>query len=194
VPLTLPPLDLDGFPTHAIGPSTLLFRIHGRRRSPWWYSQDGSGRFDLVSFGNHGTCYLAEREMGSFVEIFRDAVPIAMPAIEERCTSEFSFPNELVVADCTSRAARGFGITAELHSGRDYSRPQAWALALASEGFDGIRYFVSHDPAQDLVGIALFGSVGDVPSRSEARDIDREVLANAEQQFGLRVLSTASGN
>jgi hypothetical protein len=193
VPLAQPPLDLGGFPIHVIKPSTPLFRIHRRRLNPWWYSRDGSGRFDLVSFGDHGTCYLAEREIGSFVETFRDTVPIAMLAIEERRTSEFFFPNELTVADCTSRAARGFGITAELHSGRDYSRPQAWATALALEGFDGIRYFVSHDPAQDLVGIALFGSAGDVPTESRPRDIDRGVLAAAELEFGLRALPTTEG-
>lgn len=143
-----------------------------------------------MSFGNHGTCYFAEEELGSFVEIFRDTAPIALTATSERGTSVCTFGGELLLADCTARTARGFGITAELHSGRDYSRPQAWAVALALAGFDGMRYFVSHDPAQNLTGVALFGTVGDVPGHSHLRDIDPEVLAAAERQFGLRVLPT----
>ena len=143
-----------------------------------------------MSFGKHGTCYLAEEEIGSFVEVFRDTSPIAPVATIERGTSVCAFPSDLVVADCTSRAARGFGVTAELHSGRDYSRSQAWAVALALAGFDGIRYFVSHDPAQSLVGIALFGTVGDTPGSNRLRDIDPDVLKMAELQFGLQILPT----
>jgi hypothetical protein len=188
VPLSQPPADLDGFPSHVVPPFSSLFRVHRRERSPWWYSRDGSGRFDLTFDGHRGTCYFAEEELGSFVEVFRDTVPIAPMAIQERCMSECSFSSELTLADCTSRLARGFGITAAVHATADYAQSQAWAWALALAGFDGIRYFVSHDPAQDLRGVALFGAIGAVPGRSETRDLDSQILASAERQFGLRVL------
>lgn len=189
-PLAWPPLDLDGFPGYATKPPTQMFRIHRKVHGPWLFSQDGTGRFDLTSFGDHGTCYLAEEELGGFVEVFRDTTPIAPAAAKERGTSVCTFSGELHLADCTSRLAREFGITGELHSGRDYNRPQAWAVALALAGFDGIRYFVSHDPAQKLVGVALFGTPGDVPADSRMRDIAPGVLTAAERQFGLRVLPT----
>jgi len=189
-PLAWPPLALDGFPRHVVKPSSRLFRIHRRDHGPWWFSRDGSGRFDLVSFGDHGTCYLAEEELGGFVEVFRDTAPIAPAATDERGTSVCTVGNDLVLADCTSRTARGFGITAELHSGRDYGRCQAWAIALALTGFDGIRYFVSHDPAQKLVGVALYGTLGEAPWPSYLREIDPKVLEAARQQFGLQVLPT----
>ncbi len=42
----------------------------------------------------------------------------------------------------------------------DYVVTQAWAAALHTGGFDGVRYLVRRDPAQDLVGVALFSSSG----------------------------------
>jgi len=65
-------------------------------------------------------------------------------------------------------------------------------LAFARSGFDGIRYLVSHDPAQMLVGIAVFGTAMDVPRRSRSREIDAGTVANAEGDFGLRVLPTSA--
>jgi RES domain len=144
-----------------------------------------------VSFGDSGTCYLAEEELGSFIEVFRDTIPIAPAAVAERGTSVCTFAKDLLLADCTSRTSRAFGITAELHSGRGYSRSQAWAVALALAGFDGMRYFVSHDPAQDLIGAALFGAVGHVPGTARMRGIGPGVLEVARRQFGVRVLPTA---
>jgi hypothetical protein len=96
-----------------------------------------------------------------------------------------------MLADCMSRLARAFGITAAIHSGEDYDRTQAWAAAFAPAGFDGVRYLVSHDPAQGYVGVALFGPAGaaDWPVASTA-PIDHELIREARWQFGIRVLRT----
>jgi hypothetical protein len=161
-------------------------RIHRRAHAPWWHCRDGSGRFDLVGHGELGTCYLAEDELASFVEVFRDFNPIPRHLIEERAISSLILGRDIRLADCTSRQSRRFGVTAAIHSGTDYGLTQKWAAAFAQDQFGGIRYFISHDPSQRLVGIALFGR-----SNSESgsmRPIPEEVLLAAEREFGLRTL------
>lgn len=134
---------------------------------------------------------MAEEELGSFVEVFRGTTPIAPDAVDARAASECSFESDLLLADCTSRKAREFGVTGEIHSTPHYDRPQAWALAFALAGFDGIRYYVSHDPAQTLVGIAIFGRILDFQGKSRSHAISDATLEIAERDFGLRVLPTA---
>lgn len=95
----------------------------------------------------------------------------------------------LALADCTARRARAFGVTAALHSSDDYALAQAWAAAFARSGFDGVRYFVSHDPAQRLVGVALFGPEGapDWPG-GRPHAMGEDLIQRAERLFGIRVL------
>ena len=55
--LGAPPAELSRFPRARLTSDTVLYRAHTRGRSPWWFSSDLSGRFDLLA--PHGTCYLA---------------------------------------------------------------------------------------------------------------------------------------
>lgn len=155
----------------------------------WWFSNTGVARFDLAP--PRGTCYWAERPLGSFVEVFRDHARLLESDVASRSLTTGRIASRLVLADCTQRRARAFGITGAIHSSENYSLTQRWAEHFAAHGFDGIRYYVSHDPAQRLVGIALFGSGGhDVPSWRLATDpIPATILAAAERHFGTRVLS-----
>jgi hypothetical protein len=62
------------------------------------------------------------------------------------------------------------------------------------EGFAGVRYLIRHDPAQKLLGIALFSNAGvgesdDWPSRREA-PLSSSLIAEAHWRFGYRVLPT----
>lgn len=50
-----PPRSLAGFPT-SFSPRSLV-RVGRRTNHTWWFSSDGSGRFDLDS--PEGTCYFA---------------------------------------------------------------------------------------------------------------------------------------
>lgn len=136
-----------------------------------------------------GTCYLAEDPLGSFVEVFRHTRLIAEEDVAARRLSTLRVRKALALADCTSRRARAWGVTATIHSGQDYSLTQSWAAAFSSTGFDGVRYFVSHDPAQRLVGVALFGPAGSPrwPAGRSAR-IAGELVRQAERSCGLRVL------
>lgn len=49
------PGDLAGFP--AVAPPKRLARVCRASEATWWFSSDGSGRFDLTP--PEGTCYLA---------------------------------------------------------------------------------------------------------------------------------------
>ena len=119
-------------------------------RGPWWFSSGTSQRFDLDP--PMGTCYLAEDPLGAFIEVFQDWMGAIVPAaeIEMRRLSTLSVPTAMVLADCTDQRGLAFGITAEIHSSVDRALTHAWAAAFAQTGFDGIRYLVRHDPAQQL--------------------------------------------
>jgi hypothetical protein len=86
--------------------------------------------------------------------------------------------------------ARAWGITAEIHSSPDYVKTQEWATAFANSGFDGICYFLRHDPAQHLTGIALFGPAGS-PSGFPAgfsEPIADDLIQDIAVRFGIRVV------
>lgn len=187
-PLGLPPADLSGFPRHELRRSATLYEIHLVGQSPWWFSSDGSGRFDLSS--PRGTCYLAEDPLGSFVEIFRDVGAVDQADINERRLSPLSVPQSVALADCTSSRARSFGLTAGIHSTEDYAKTQRWARAFAHHAYGGVRYLVSHDPSQRLVGVALFGDAGQRAWPYKEMPILPHLVLAARERFGIIVLPT----
>jgi hypothetical protein len=188
-PLRRPPDDLGGFPTYDLLRRETLYRLHRADRGPWWFSSDGSGRFDLG--GDRGTCYLAATPVGAFIEVFRVETVIPELELETRVLSSLPPPKRSRLADCTISAARKFGITGAIHTQPDYALPRAWAEALAAAGFAGIRYRLSHDPAQRELGIALFGSAGEgkFPVR-KSEPVPASVVDEARQRFGLVVAPT----
>jgi RES domain len=129
--------------------------------------------------------------VGAFVEVFQgfdEAIPIE--DVRVRRISVLSVPREMHLADCTQAHARRFGVTAEIHSGTSREQTQAWARAFARDGFEGVRFFVRHDPAQRRVGVALFGPWGEAtwPVLS-TEDIGADLVLDVERLFGIRVLS-----
>jgi hypothetical protein len=97
-------------------------------------------------------------------------------------------PREMVLADCTQPNARGFGMTAEIHSTPNRRLTQQWAAAFDHAGYDGIRYLVRHDPSQQNVAIALFESAGEAswPAQSP-NTISAVLLTQMKNTFGIRV-------
>lgn len=80
-------------------------------------------------------------------------------------------------------------MTAAIHSSPDYAVTQAWAAALRGRGFDGVRYYCGHDPAQRQIGIALFGEAGAASHPVvETMPIGDEVIRTVERRFGIHVL------
>jgi hypothetical protein len=186
-PLAKPPDDLSGFPSHAVNRRELFYRIHRAERSPWWFSNDGSGRFDLDA---RGTCYLAVSEVGAFIEVFRTGTVVPEAEVEARLLATLSVKRS-TLADCTTSKARRFGITGAIHTQPDYTLTRDWAEAFARAGFEGIRYRLSHDPSQRELGVALFGPAGeqDLPVRKSG-PIGAHVIAEAQRRFGLIVAPT----
>jgi RES domain len=188
-PLGLPPDDLTRFPSFDVDRRRSLYRIHRSDVGPWLFSGDGSGRFDLRD--GRGSCYLAVTPIGAFIEVFRVGTVIPEAEVEARSLSSLVPPTRTRLADCTVSAARKFGITGAIHTQPDYTAPQAWAEAFATAGFAGIRYRVSHDPAQRELGVVLFGDAGEqsLPvRRTEA--VPASVIEAARQRFGLIVAPT----
>ena len=188
-PLRRPRADLSGFPSYDLLRRETLYRIHRADRRPWWFSSDGSGRFDLR--GARGTCYLAATSVGAFVEVFRTDTVIPELEVEARVLSSLAPPKRSRLADCTVSPARRYGITGAIHTQPDYELPRVWAEALVAAGFDGIRYRLSHDPAQRELGVALFGPAGEAkfPIR-KTEPVPASLIDQARQRFGLVVAPT----
>jgi hypothetical protein len=185
-----PPAGLAGFPGFRSSRAS-LYRIHRARRSPWWFSSDGSGRFDLAPASGRGTCYLAREPAGAFLEVFRFWVLVPEEEVRVRRIARLPVP-PVLLADCTSGRSRAFGVTGEIHTTADYEMTQLWAAAFAAASFDGVRYLLRHDPGQRLNGVALFGAAGS-PSGPQPGGvpIGRQLIAAMERRFGIRVLPTA---
>jgi hypothetical protein len=166
--------------------------MHRVEHSPWWFSSDGSGRFDPVGTGAGG-CYFAERPLGSWVEVFRKQMLIPEAEVEARCLFTVATGRDLKLADVASRRALSFGVTAAVGADERYGESQRFAIAAVEAGVDGVRYLVRHDPAQKLYGIALFAAAGDGgpawPAGSSVA-IPDELVAEAARLFRYRVLPT----
>jgi hypothetical protein len=133
---------------------------------------------------------LAEEDLAAFVEVFQDWTGSILPRAEvsARRISRLYIPGPATLADCTSPRALAFGITAEIHSSPDRTRTRTWAAAFARAGFDGMRFFVRHDPAQRRVGIALFGPAGEAAWPVASTDeVSTDLLGRAHAIFGIQV-------
>ena len=186
-------MSLKRFPRRTLRGERTIYRIHQSARAPWWFSA-GNGRFDPVGTGM-GACYLAERALGAWVEVFRK--PQLLPEVEvaERSLLAVALKRDVRLADVTSRRALSFGVTASLGANEQYEKSQAFAVQALEAGFDGVRYFARHDPAQKLFGVALFGRAGEPepadplwPANSEP--IPDALVREAQRLFGYRVLPT----
>jgi hypothetical protein len=190
-------VTLERFPQRTLRADRQIYRIHRFRRhsgnTGWWFSSDGTGRFDPVGTGK-GSCYFAERALGAWVEVYRRQMLLAEAAVTDRWLMSVRVGRDLRLADLTSRRALQFGVTASLGANEQYDASQAFAADALGAGFAGIRYMVRHDPAQRLYGIALFGEAGEQAdtNRAEASILDYpipdELTAEAQRRFGYRVV------
>ena len=162
-------------------------RMHRGGHGAWWFSSDGSGRFDLEP--PNGTCYLAETPLGALIEHFDGIDLIPQEDLDQRRISILGPGRALRLADCTNSHARGFGVDLALSAGSDYARAQRFAAWFHDSGFDGVRYFLRNDPTATLIGIALFGPAGeqDLPVLSTA-PVDEATLEDAAGRFGVEVV------
>jgi RES domain-containing protein len=186
-------VTLDRFPRRTLRGDRTIYRIHRSAGRAWWFSSDGSGRFDPIGTGS-AACYLAERPLDGWIEVFRKQMLLSQADISGRALFSVDLGRDLRLADITSRRALEFGLTASLGANQCYRDSHAFAVRAIAAGFDGIRYLVRHDPAQRLYGLALFGAPG-APDPADPNwpegvdgDIPLELITEAERAFGYRVL------
>jgi hypothetical protein len=180
------PEELAGFPVWHVHAGTVLCRVTTSGLGPWWFSTGGHGRFDLPP--PRGTCYLADDEVGALLEVLGPIMVVSAGWARQLSVWHLGLPHQCSAADTTVRAARGFGITAELASMTPYDLPQRWAAAFAAAGHQGVRYRMRHDPGGNRA-LALFGAAGERSRWPQGyrREVDDEVLARLTAEAGVRV-------
>lgn len=150
------PGDLTGFP--AAAPPKRLMRVCRSGHGTWWFSSDGSGRFDLHP--PEGTCYLATDAFAAIREATRLG-PVSTAWVQDRELREVPSPDRNARLAATTRQAAGrYGVTTELATVIPYDLSRRWAIAFRTEHFDGIRHQLRHDQRARTSGIALFGPAG----------------------------------
>jgi len=186
-PPGLPHGDPARFPCHETRGEASWCRMHRGEHGAWWFSSDGSGRFDLAP--PDGACYLAETPLGALIEHFDGIDVILQGDLDERRVSILGRGTPLRLADCTSSHARSFGVDLALSAGADYTRTQRFAAWFRDSGFQGVRYFLRNDPTATLIGVALFGPSGEhgLPVLSTS-PIDEATLNEAASMFGIQVV------
>jgi hypothetical protein len=186
--LPAPPDELPELPSTKLG-SKLLWRIHPADVDAWFFDVGPDGRFNLAG---SGTCYLAEKPIGAFVEKFgrllRPGGVIPEPLVDARRLSRLRPPKSKVVDLTDPTVLRLVGLTSEIHSTSDYNLTQGWALALQEAGYDGIRYKARHDPRGKLVSIALFGSGKSARSGAKTTTVPVDLIHEASATFAITVL------
>ena len=181
-----PPVEaLAGFPVWHVHAGTVLCRVTSSSLGPWWFSSDASGRFDLAP--PRGTCYLADDEVGALLEVLGPVLVVSPVWAGRLSMWHLGLPAQCSAADTTVRAARGFGVTAELASITPYELPQRWAAAFAATGHQGVRYRIRHDPAGTRA-LALFGAAGERRwPRGRRQQIGSALLSRLSGETGIRV-------
>ena len=149
-----PPPSLRGFPSSA--PPKELVRVCRRGRETWWFSSDGSGRFDLHP--PHGTCYLAADPIGAIREATRGG-PVTTTWAGDRELRTVTDPTGKLAAT-TRQAAGRFGLTTELVTVVPYDLPRRWAQVFHHAEFAGIRHELRHGPRARPTGVSWFGPAG----------------------------------
>lgn len=186
--LPAPPDELPELPSTRLGTEP-LWRIHAADAAPWFFDLGPDGRFNLAE---SGTCYLAEKPIGAFVEKFgrllRPHGVIPEPLVDSQRLSKL-LPLKAKVVDLTDPTVLGLvGLTAEIHSTTDYNLTQGWALAFQEAGYAGIRYKARHDPRGQLTSVALFGSEKPPRSATKTVAIPVDLIHEASSTFAITVL------
>ena len=156
-----PPASLAGFPAYPIDTDTDLFRAHSAELGPWWFGNDGGGRFDLAA--PHGTCYTALDPLSALRERLgpvlgaSQAVPESL--LEAAVVSRLRLPAAREVADVQDGAAAAFGVTREIETMVPYAVPQAWARAFDEADHGGVKYGPRFTPGE-CSAVAVFGDEG----------------------------------
>lgn len=90
-------IDVALLPERELAPGQLLYRIHRAGYGLWYFSADGTGRFDPTSSSGRGACYLAEEPLGAWVETFRTVMTVAEDDVRSRVLSVVEVDKPLIL-------------------------------------------------------------------------------------------------
>jgi hypothetical protein len=191
--LRTPRGSLAGFPEWVLRPDRIWYRAHKAAAAPWWFSSDGSGRFDLRQ--PHGTCYLASDAEAAVRERWGEDllafgyVPVGLAERTE--VSELRVRKGGRVADLCAGDAADFGVTREISTTGRYDITQAWANALGplGEGLLGVRYQPRLSSDSRSWALGLFGDSGAGGWPADAHPVAGMDLAG---RLGIEVASPPS--
>lgn len=140
-------------------------RAHRTGRSPWYFSSDDYGRFNLPAPA--GTCYLAADMHTALRERFgHDLVEHGLISWEfatETVVSTLSVPRQRQLADLCADDAVKFGVTREIFTlaSDSYAKTRQWARSLHNNGSRGIRYQSRFTTGAQPNAYALFDVEGE---------------------------------
>jgi len=184
-------IDLGRLPRRELRPGTQLYRIHAAEHGPWFFANHELGRFNPLAQATRGSCYWAEAPLGAWVEKFRTRMMLTDGDVRQQLVSKLELAHAIEVVDLTMRGGLAAGVTAALTAGASYDESQDVASRL-QDLVSGVRYRVSHDLAQELIGVALFGPRGPQPESpfgsATTAPIGGDLIRVAEDAFGYRVL------
>lgn len=161
-------LDVTNFPIHAWSEggefffrATMADPQTKKSFGPWWFSNNGEGRFDLS--GSRGTLYGGHDEQSAIFEKLgprRDEYPISHTNLKEYYVWRLPVDRSTRLASMCDVRSQSYGITNEIGDMTPYDIPQDWAEYFDNRGFHGIRFKSRFDTRVVCHGIALFGDAG----------------------------------
>lgn len=156
-----PKVPVDQFPCRTVRPDDELHRAHTASYGPWWFGNDGGGRFDL--YDPRGTCYLADSALTAVRErlgVVLGGSPTAPASLLDGVVvSRLHLPERCACADLQSRRAVRYAVTRELETMVPYDVPQAWAHAFDAAGFGAVAYGPRFSTGT-ATSYAVFGPAG----------------------------------
>lgn len=153
------PADLDPANPSVAAPK---FRAHSAANGPWWFSSDGSGRFDLRP--PYGACYFADdvdtavRER--LADLIIDMQPISAEKAAQMAVATITPDTPAAYANIVDGQAARFGVIRELCTMVQSPVPNDWAASFHIAGFDGVRYSSRFTSAAGPNSWAMFGPAG----------------------------------
>ncbi len=148
------------------GSAESLVRVCSRHySSPWFFAQDGGGRFDLTDC-EHGTCYWADDIVAAVREVLGNDFSIGSIVSKEwfesrsqwKTTPDPNAPPHIVSLRADYWA--GIGLTNEVWTVDDYEVPHEWANCFHVAGYDGLHHGLRHPVGEGHYGVSVFGEGG----------------------------------
>ncbi len=191
------PSELAGFPRRVLRSGRSIFRLHHRELGPFWFNateldNDAGNRFDLPS--PNGASYWALQPVVALLEtlVRRPVQSIPVELLDRFSLTEAALPHDLDrVANLPVKAARRFGLTAEVHTTDNRRLTRGWAFALAQAGFQAIVALPRHDVTGRHRTLTLWGPKGEhMPYGWEWESTTGTLgsVVHDLEQWGIRVL------